>query len=271
MHSVVTMMKCAASSCALLLAACAPEPIEWDAPSDMPGTIGATTRLIMDAQANPRLVDAPTRVVAVSPAGCEGSVTLTHAQGGEWYVAWFIARADSSVVLAVARSTDDGATWSTHVVADDRDRGRRGCSRPRPALEADAVSGYLHVAYFIEAAAGAGIWYMHSTEGGTLWHQAIGVLYGDEPASTSIASAGDTVLVAYEHPESGGTRLGLAISRQAGHTFAERLRVVRGSGSARDPRIAFRDGRVALAWIERAAIGDAAGPARTRVRVGRLR
>jgi hypothetical protein len=255
------MRKSVASACALLAAACVPEPIEWDVPRDMPGTIGATTRLIMDAESNPRLIDEPRPVVTVPPDACEGSVATTRARAGEWYAAWFIARPDSAVVLVVARSTDDGATWSSPIVADDRDRGHRGCSRPRPALHADSASAYVHAAYFIEPSEGAGVWYTHSLERGTVWHQMIGVLYGEAPASASIASAGDTVLVVYEHPGSGGRRLGLAISRQAGHTFDERLRVVR-SNHAVSPRVALRNGRVALAWL---ADGG------TRLRTGRLR
>jgi hypothetical protein len=109
-------------------------------------------------------------------------------------------------------------------------------------------------------------------ERGTLWHQTIGVLYGEEPSSASIASAGDTVLIAYEHPGSRGSRLGVAISRQAGHTFAERLRVVRVSGTVREPRIAFQAGRVALAWLERPRAGTSGPPeTRTRIRLGRWR
>ena len=137
---------------------------------------------------------------------------------------------------------------------------------------ADSATAYVHVAYFIEPIEGAGVWYTHSMEQGRLWHQTIGVLYGDEPAAASIASTGDTVLVAYEHPGSGGSRLGLAISRQAGHTFAERLRVVRVSGTVREPRVVFRAGRVALAWLEQPrAVGGATPPMRTRVQLGTWR
>ena len=266
----MTTMKRAVIMCALLVAACAPEPIEWEAAHDIPGTIGANTRLLMNGHAAPRLVDDSTRPMALPPGACDTSVTTARAHAGEWYAAWFMARPDSSAVLMVARSTDDGETWRASVV-DARDRGRRGCSRPRPALVADAASGYVHIAYFLQPSAGAGVWYTHSMERGTVWHQTIGVLYGEVPASTSIASAGDTVLVAYEHPGSGSSRLGVAISRQAGHTFAERVRAVRVNGSARDPRIAFRAGRIALAWTERPASADGSGVARTRMRLGSVR
>jgi hypothetical protein len=77
------------------------------------------------------------------------------------------------------------------------------------------------------------------------------------------------VLIAYQHPGSGGSRLGLAISRQAGHTFAERLRVVRANGAVREPRIAMRGNRIALAWLEEPrSPGATKSVVRTRVRVG---
>jgi hypothetical protein len=169
----------------------------------------------------------------------------------------------------VSRSSDAGATWSAPIPADDRDHGTRGCDRPPPSIFADSGNGYIHVAYYIEPREGAGVWYTHSMERGTIWHQTIGVLYGEEPAHTSVASQGDTVLLAYEHPGSGGRRIGLAISRQAGHTFDERLRVVHAAGTVRDPRVAVSEGVVALAWHQRGA-GDSTTMG-TRLRMGRFR
>lgn len=256
----------------MLATACAREPIEWQPPRDLEGTIDATSRLVLDPEGNPRLREEWMPTVPLPPAACAASVVVTRARGDEWYAAWFLARFDSSVVLQVARSPDGGSTWSTPVVADGRDRGRRGCSRPRPALTADSLTAYVHAAYFIEPIEGAGVWYTHSMEQGSLWHQTIGVLYGDEPAAASIASAGDTVLVAYEHPGSGRSRLGLAISRQAGHTFAERLRVVHAAGTVREPRVAYRAGRVALAWLEQPrTVGAATAAARPRLQLGAWR
>ena len=256
---------------ALLVTSCVNEPIVWDATRDVAGPIGRATRLVIDANGSPRLVEDSIPAVTLLPDACASSIVTARATDSEWYAAWFMERPDGGVTLVVSRSTDGGAAWSTPVVADARDRGTRGCNRPPPSLAAENVSNYVHVAYYLEPREGPGVWYTHSMERGAIWHQTIGVLYGGEPAHTSVASAGDTVLVAYEHPGSGGRRLGVAISRHAGHTFDERLRVVRANGTARDPRVAVRGGRVALAWREGSAVTDSSGAMRTRLRMGELR
>lgn len=255
---------------ALLVTACVNDPIEWNPTRTVAFAIRPGTRLGIEGKGLPRFLEDYVPRIALGWGACPSSIVGTTAAGGERYAAWFVERADGGVTLLVARSSDAGATWSTPVVADGRDRGTRACDRPPPSISADTGNNYVHVAYYIEPREGAGVWYTHSMERGAMWHQTIGVLYGEEPAHTSVASAGDTVLVAYEHPGSGGRRIGLAISREAGHTFDERLRVVRATGTVRDPRVAVSNGFVALAWSESGA-GPDATPMSTRLRIGRLR
>jgi hypothetical protein len=254
----------------LLLTACVNDPIEWNPTRTAAVTIRPGTRLVIEGNGLPRLVDDYVPRITLGSGACPPSIVGTTAAGGERYAAWFVERADGSVTLVVARSSDAGATWSAPVVADDRDRGTRACDRPPPSISADSGNNYVHVAYYVEPREGAGVWYTHSMERGTIWHQTIGVLYGEEPARASVASAGDTVLVAYEHPGSGGRRIGLAISREAGHTFDERLRVVHATGTVREPRIAVSDGFVALAWSQGGA-GPDSTVMTTRLRMGRFR
>src|SRR5512140_1142095 len=96
-------------------------------------------------------------------------VRATSAQR-ELFRAWWSARPDSSVVLVAQRSENSGATWNPPVVVDARDRGARGCKRPPPDIAYDAVSGYLHLVYFIEAADGKGVFFAHSMDNGAMFH-----------------------------------------------------------------------------------------------------
>lgn len=255
---------------ALLITACVDEPIAWNPTRGVAVAIRPGTRLVMEGNGLPRLVEDDVPRITLGSGACPSSIVGTAAAGGERYAAWFVERADGSVMLVVARSSDAGATWSAPVVAEDRDRGTRACDRPPPAISADTGNNYVHLAYYIEPREGAGVWYTHSMERGMIWHQTIGILYGEDPVHTSVASAADTVLVAYEHPGSGNRRIGLAISREAGHTFDERLRVVHATGTVHDPRVAISDGVVALAWSEDGEASDSSVSG-TRVRMGRFR
>lgn len=255
---------------ALLVTACVVDPIEWGPTRDVAIPIRPGTRLVLDPNGLARFVEHYVPRVILGSGGCPSSVVGAIAAGGERYAAGFVERGDGGVTLVVTRSGDGGASWTPPVAADDRDRGTRGCDRPPPSIAADSGNGYVHVAYYIEPREGAGVWYTHSMERGTIWHQTIGVLYGEEPAHTSVASDGETVLVSYEHPGSRGRRIGLAISRQTGHTFDERLRVVHASGTVRVPRVAVTNGLVALAWSQRGARSDSTAMG-TRLRMGRFR
>jgi hypothetical protein len=270
MSTLRLAQRASAALIALLLAACVNDPIEWNPTRTVALAIRPATRLVIEGKGLPRFLEDYVPRMTLASGACPQSIVGTAAAGGERYAAWFVARADGGATLVVARSSDAGATWAAPVVADDRDRGVRACDRPPPSIFADSGNNYVHVAYYIEPREGAGVWYTHSMERGTIWHQTIGVLYGEAPARTSVASDGDTVLVAYEHPGSEGHRIGLAISREAGHTFDERLRVVHASGTVRDPRVAVSDGFVALAWSQGRAGSDSMA-ASTRLRMGRFR
>ncbi|WP_348246247.1 hypothetical protein, partial [Salmonella enterica] len=72
------------------------------------------------------------------------------------------------------------------------------------------------------------------------------IVYGARPATTSVVSAGDLVLVAYEDPNTGGRPfISVAVSRTAGHTWAERFAASEGSMSAERPLVRVRGDDVA--------------------------
>lgn len=261
----------------LLAAGCEAAPITWQ--EERPG--GATpsaadpsVRLALENQV--RAAEAP----GITPrpsgdeapfAGCPGSARVAAMRGGERYAAWWRVRADSSALLLVARSTDGGATWAAPFAVDSLDRGVRACARPAPALAADSVNGYVHVAYFLDAPEGPGLFYAHQMDPRAPFEPASVIVYGERPVAAAVASLGDTVVVAYEDPNRPRPQIELALSRTGGHFFEERHIDVSGTDvAARAPRVALGGGRVAVAWTERAG-DDAAGAGREVVRVGGLR
>jgi hypothetical protein len=89
-------------------------------------------------------------------------------------------------------------------------------------------------------------------ERGMLYHEPVPVVYGAGPVSAAVASDGNTVVVAYEDPNTQRPRIGLQISRTMGHLFEERLPVISSDNAASsEPRVALRGNTVAVGWVER--------------------
>jgi hypothetical protein len=234
-----------------LLSGCIPDAVAWEGePIRTAGTLPDSLRMgLGEGVSEPAFFAAWTPPTwPQEPALCAATLRAVQAPGGEAYASWFAVRGDSSVVLRVARSDDDGRSWNAAVTADSTDVGRAGCARPVPFIAADSLNGYVHLAYHLDAREGAGLFFTHTMERGALFHAPVPIVYGDRPSVASVASRGDTVVVAYEDPNSRNPRVGLAISRTQGHIFERRLAVSDDSGEARAPRVAVRGTRVVVAW-----------------------
>lgn len=254
-----------------LLAACAPDLVEW-------GDVVPVANQAEEAEALRLVANEVGRAELVAVAGvtleaenvCPGSLVTAHNGGDEWYAAWWSPRGDGSVVLHAARSDDGGGSWSAPVPADVRDRGARGCERPAPGIATDSAGGYVHLAYWLEPPGEQGVWYAHSMERGALWHEPVGIIFGSDPARASVAANGDTVVVAYEHPNALEGRIGLAVSRSAGHMIDGRTLASAGSAYAERPLVAVLGRDVTVAWTARQGRGEAAAR-HVVIRQGRLR
>jgi hypothetical protein len=204
------------------------------------------------------------------PAGpvCPGSLRLAQS-GPTLYGVWWAPRPDSGARLLAARSSDFGRTWSAPSPVDTTDRAVTGCRREPASIAADDASGYVHVAYALQAPEGPGLFFSHSMDDGATFHSPVPIFYGDRLGRTSVAADGDLVIVAFEDPNSRSPRVGLALSRTMGHIFEQRLLPLSDdNGTASHPSAAVRGHRIAVAWEQRAAAG---GPAALAVRVGELR
>lgn len=258
----------------VLLSACVPAAVAWDGePRRTEGALVDSLRLALGdglsgVDSAPAFVPewAP-EAWPSEPALCTASRRAVRLTPTEAYASWFSVRSDSSVLLRVARSDDGGRSWNAAVTADSTDVGLTGCARPAPYIAADSLNGYVHLAYHLVAREGAGLFFTHTMERGALFHEAVPIVYGDRPSRASVASRGDTVVVAYEDPNSRNPRIGLAISRTQGHIFERRVAVSDDAGEARAPRVAVRGTRIAVAWSSSQRGGVVP---RTAIRLGTL-
>jgi hypothetical protein len=284
-----------------LAAACAEAPVTWEEGEGRRTALPVAAAGVPDSAAADALLRAVVRTAVRTAAGvavgaaadvapppaarpadlrgrmCESSLQLAAGRDRERYAAWWSATEEGRVSLVAARSEDAGATWSATVPVDTVDVAMRGCARPAPALAIDATNGFVHVAYSLRGPEGGGVFYAHRMDPRAPFEPPRVIVYGtDELVSVSVASQGDTVVVAYEDPNvSGRPAVSLALSRTGGHSFDERLRVSGEGSAAQRPVIALRNQTVVVGWLTRPV--TATDNVRTAplsaavVRVGRLR
>jgi hypothetical protein len=218
----------------LLLAACSDQKVQW-------------SEVSYSAPPRPSNIS----IAAMSPLRGACSVSVRAARAGKAILAaWWSVRDDSSGVLLVARSNDNGQTWNASVIADSTDQSVRGCGRPAPAIAADSVSGYVHVAYFAEPMRGRGIFFAHSMDSGRTFHSPVPIVFGDNPAAVAVASEGDRVAVAYDDPNSVQPAVGIALSNTMGHIFRPGEPISNVSERAKQPAVELSGDRIRLWWSD---------------------
>jgi len=222
------------------LSACVKEPVEW-------GDVSYRQSKLGDPDARSAIMSANLPAITVAPAPCIRSIR-TAGLRPDLFRAWWASRSDSSVVLSVQHSPDAGTTWGPPVEVEGRDKGRRACDRPSPGIFYDPGSGYLHLVYFIEGNEGAGVFFAHSMDEGKTFHAPVAIVYGNVPSDASIAGNGDSVVVVFEDPNATTPRIGIALSRSAGHIFEERGQVTPDDVQAVAPWVALDHGKITVWW-----------------------
>jgi hypothetical protein len=245
-------------TCTLVLGGCDKAPVDWRGAAltvSMPasgeeGSVPLDAHLVLRPDGSPVLE--PIAAVPSMPhdsLACAGSFRVSAMSATEIYGVWWSRRDGGRAVLLASRSDDAGGTWIAPVPVDTTDRGAAGCSRPAPAIAADGSSGYVHVAYFLNAVGGPGVFFAHSMDRGELFHSPVPIMYGDRPSSTAVAAADSVVVVAFEDPNSDRAQIALAMSRTWGHIFSpERPEASSGTPDAERPLIALRKQLVAVGW-----------------------
>lgn len=258
-----------------LVAGCESPPVAWDDARPVvakAGAGGAAPALAPPASSWPGAIGDASGEACLNSARY-ARVGADSAGGSRWYVAWWGARTDGSARLMIARSDDAGAHWNRPAFVDTVDTSRLGCSRPSPGITADARGGYVHLAYFMNAPEGAGIFFAHSMDAGATFHTPVAVVYGDRPSAASVAASGDTVAVAYLDPNARRPHVALALSYSAGHVFERHALMVSGTGgAAEEPHVTLRGRKIEVSWLARPARAMAPEvPGMTIVRHGTLR
>jgi hypothetical protein len=183
----------------------------------------------------------------IPSTACEASLRVAR-DATTAFATWWEPSVDGSSRLILARIDSSGSA-ATRSVVDSTDRSARGCGRPAPAI---ALSpGYIHLAYFAEATEGPGIFYLHSMDGGRTFHTPVAIVYGRNPAAVSVAASGDTVVVAYEDPNSVRPAVGLSLSHTTGHIFSVNSIASPESSRATLPVVRIKGRTIQLWWSER--------------------
>jgi hypothetical protein len=146
-----------------------------------------------------------------------------------------------------------GGPWEPPVVADSTDRSRRGCQRPPPSIAADASSGYVHIAYFVEQAGAPGVFFAHSMDSAATFHWPVPIIFGNNPSRVSIDAEGDRVVVAWEDPNANQPMIGISLSATMGHMFEHRMLASSANGRAKQPVVRLDGDSIRLWWSEYSA------------------
>lgn len=226
------------------------EPVSWESARSVPAAGEAVHLSPAGDVAIDSLVALSARMLAPALA-CPGSMRVAEF-GNRMFAVWWSPRADSTALLESSSTSDSGRTWGRVVAVDSTDHGPTGCARTPPAIAADDATGYVHVTYAMQAAEGPGLFYAHSMDRGATFHAPVPILYGERLGTTSVATSGDVVAVAFEDPGSRTPRIGLALSATMGHIFEHRVMPVSDDNSAAtQPLVAVNGHRLAVAWRER--------------------
>jgi hypothetical protein len=243
----------------VLFTACDGAPLRWEpaAPVEAPVALAAPRAAGLVLARFPE-------VRGASP--CPESVRLVPVADSAFVATWWAVRPDSTAVLVAARGVGrhDGegsasAEYGPPLAIDTLDRGAHGCARPAPAIAFEPRTGYVHVSYAMDAPEGTGVFFAHSMDAGRMFHSPVSIVYGPRLVATAIAARGDTVVVAYEDPNSSDPpQVALALSVTAGHIFEHKsVPVTAGAYAAVAPEVAFdASGMVTAGWRERRPGGD---------------
>lgn len=154
--------------------------------------------------------------------------------------------------VVVAKSTDQGKTWSEPVRVHADNWKFDACPHAGPAMSIDG-EGTLHITWWTGKEGSAGVYYAHSKDGGKSFSEpvALGVAQYSRPAHVQLALASDNrVIVAWDDGTKAVPQVTARVSNDDGKTFGEAVVVSAEGRAATFPVLSIAGDSVAIAWSE---------------------
>ena len=178
--------------------------------------------------------------------------SLATGADGSLYMAWRHIYPGSIRDIVVARSNDQGATWSQPVRVHEDDWKFDACPHAGPAIATDA-RGTLHVTWWTGKDGNAGVFYAQSTDGGKTFGEAIalGTAQYSRPAHVQLSLAdSNRVIVVWDDGTKQTPRVVARVSNDGGLHFGDPVPFSDVGRAASFPVLAVTHDSIAVAWSE---------------------
>jgi hypothetical protein len=192
----------------------------------------------------------PSAVVAENACPC-CRTALAVGPAGEVYVSWRTASADNVRDVVVARSDDDGVTFSEARRVHQDDWVFDACPHAGSALAVDA-RGHLHVAWYTGTDQRPGIYTAVSADRGRSFGEAHGIITGEwvPPSQVKLAALSDgRTAITWDDRRSGSVLTSIAYTNAAG---APTTAAATFAGAS--PAIASAGRTTVVAWLDGEAV-----------------
>ena len=178
--------------------------------------------------------------------------SLATGADGSLYMAWRHIYPGSIRDVVVARSNDQGATWSDPVRVHEDDWKFDACPHAGPAIATDA-RGTLHVTWWTGKEGNAGVFYAQSTDGGKTFSEAIplGTAQYSRPAHVQLSLAdSNRVIVVWDDGTKQTPRVVARVSNDGGLHFGDAVAFSDVGRAAAFPVLAVTHDSISVAWSE---------------------
>lgn len=178
--------------------------------------------------------------------------SLATGPDGTLYMAWRHIYPGSIRDIVVARSNDQGATWSEPARVHEDDWKFDACPHAGPAIATDK-RGTLHVTWWTGKEGNAGVFYAQSADGGKSFSApiALGIAQYSRPAHVQL-SLGDSnrVIVVWDDGTKQTPRVVARVSNDGGRHFADAVQFSDVGRAASFPVLAMTRDSISVAWSE---------------------